>query len=300
MSLLINVLRPASQPLHKLDRCQPQVSKTSCTCLIEPLLDDATCNAAQLACSQCAGYPVHSAEPEATPTALAASAAAVSGPASARSAQHDKLQAVLAQARAIRGQDKPQASVTSNPQSVSHAIKTMPKKPTGTGTGAAAQSFMHDRTNRLQPHAKLSSSMSGRSSKGQPASAKPQRDETAPLKHHKPPQQHPLSTSMPDRDTTAATQTQVQQQLLQHTGSLASQSVPAESAQSHSMESQWAQTMPLQLPTYFRKAMNAFRYIHCSRQHAGKGHIACLTLLCVFHDGPQLKHAQACYDHCHV
>ncbi len=153
---------------------------------------------------------------------------------------------------------------------MSHVGKTMPRRATGTGTGAAAQGCasrsMPDRTNRLQPHAKLSSSMSGRSSRGEPASAKPQRDDTALSKHHKLPQQHPPSTSMPDRATTAATQTQVQQQLLQHklvSGSSASQSAPAESAQSHSMESQWAQTMPLQLPAYFRKALNAFRYIHC-------------------------------------
>jgi hypothetical protein len=145
----------------------------------------------------------------------------------------------------------------------------MPKKSTGTGTGAAAQSFMHDRTNRLQPHAKLSSSMSGRSSRGEPVSAKPQRDDTVLSKHHKPPQQHPPSSSTPDRDTAAASPMEVQQQLLQHkllSGSSASQSAPAESAQSHSVESHWAQTLPLQLPAYFRKALNAFRYIQCRKK----------------------------------
>ncbi|KAL0049516.1 hypothetical protein WJX82_003996 [Trebouxia sp. C0006] len=127
------------------------------------------------------GNPVHSAEAEESPTPVAASATDLSGPASARSTQHDKLQAVLAQARAIRGQDKPQASIGSNPQ--------------------------------------------------------------------------PIGTA-------AATSMEVQQQVLQHklgSGSSASQSAPAESAQSQSMESQWTQTMPLQLPAYFRKALNAFR-----------------------------------------
>ncbi len=283
MCLLINLMRPASQPFHKLGRCQPQVSISACTRVIEPLQDGAACNAAQVACSQCAGNPVHSAEAEESPTPVAASATDVSGPASARSTQHDKLQAVLAQARAIRGQDKPQASIGSNPQPMSHARKTMPKKTTGTGTGtgtatgtgtgAAAQRFVPDRTNRLQPHAKLSSSMSGRSSRGEPASAQPKRDNTTLSKHHKPPEQHPPSSSLPHRETAAATSMEVQQQVLQHklgSGSSASQSAPAESAQSQSMESQWTQTMPLQLPAYFRKALNAFRYIPCLRQHAGR------------------------------
>ncbi|DBA90261.1 TPA: hypothetical protein ACH3X1_003554 [Trebouxia sp. C0004] len=218
-------------------------------------------------------YLVHRAEAEESPTPVAASAADLSGPASAQSAQHDKLQAVLAQARAIRGQDKPQASIASNPQSMSHVGKTMPRNPTGTGTGAAAQGCafrsMPDRTNRLQLHAKLSSGTSGRSSRGESVSAKPQRDDTALSKHHKPPKQHPPLNSMPDRETAAATPMQMQQQLLQHklvSGSSVLQSTPAELDQLHSMESKWAQTMPLQLPAYFRKALNAFRQPSSQRQ----------------------------------
>jgi len=142
--LLINVMHPACQPLHKLGRCRLQVSISACTCLIGPLHDEAACNVAQLACSQRAGYPVHSAEAEESP--VAASAADLSGPASAQSEQHNKLQAVLAQARAIRGQDKPQASIGSNPQPMSHARKTMPKKTTGTGTGTGTATFSHSHT----------------------------------------------------------------------------------------------------------------------------------------------------------
>ena len=263
--LLINVRHPACQPLHKLGRCRLLVIISACTCLIGPLHDEAACNVAQLACSQRAGYPVHSAEAEESP--VAASAADLSGPASAQSEQHNKLQAVLAQARAIRGQDKSQASTALISRSMSHVGKTTPRKPTGTGAAAqkCASRFMHDRTNRLQPHAKLSSNMSGRSSRGDPASAKPQRDDTALSKHHKPPQQQPALSSMSDRETAAAAQMQVQQQHKLVSGSSASQSAPAGSAQSHSMESQWAQTIPLQLPAYFRKALNAFRYIHCLR-----------------------------------
>ena len=291
MCVLINVMCPACQPLQKMGRCQPQVSISGCTRVSELLQGGAACDATQLACSQRAGYLVHSAEAEESPTTLAGSAADVSGPASAPSRQHDKLQAVLAQARAIRGQDKPQASTASNAQSVSRAKKTMPKEPTGTGigTGAAAQSFLHDRSNRLQPHAKLTSSTSGRSSRGEPVSAKLQRDDAAVSKQQKPPQPHPLSSSMPDRETAAATRMEVQQHLLQRklvSASSASQSAPAEAAQSHSMDSRWAQTMPLQLPAYFRKALNAFRYVPGLRQHAGKGeeHIACLMRLSVFQD----------------
>lgn len=196
---------------------------------------------------------------------------------SAPSTQHAKLQAVLAQARAIRGQDKPQPS-TAKPHSVSQAGKAKPgsRRPSPNSTARVvsgqrnSSSSMHDRTNKPQAGSQASSSMSSRASKPGLVSTKPQVDASAhpsiPM-HHKQVHQQVPAKAMPERDTASLAQLpemQVQQQQMQHgVGSHAPASLapsPAAADQSQGAAPQHAQTTPLQMPAHFRRALKAFRY----------------------------------------
>lgn len=213
---------------------------------------------------------VNSASPS---TAQAANPAAAEP--SAPSTQHDKLQAVLAQARAIRGQDKPQPSKS---QSMSQAGKAKPgsRRPSPNSTARAvsgrsnSSSSMHDRTNKPQTGSQVSSSTASRASKPGLVSTNSHVDATThPSKpmHHKQVYQQVPAKALPERVMRSPAQLpeeKVQQQQMQHgVGSHAPASLglpPAAADQSQGAPPQHAQTTPLQMPAHFRRALKAFRY----------------------------------------
>ncbi len=160
------------------------------------------------------------------------------------SAQHARLQAVLAQARAIRGLDNPQASVGTEPSPLSHAGKVPAagknQRPKATSLSQPAHMgssrSIHDRTNKPRILTKASPKGTGSSiSKSGTASTKPQTATT----HLRQPQQPQISCQA------------LEQELPQRD--------PVHVAQARDADTQPTQAIPLHMPAEFRRAMQAFR-----------------------------------------
>lgn len=165
-------------------------------------------------------------------------------------AQHDKLQAVLAKARAIRGQDQPAVAAATKPLSQSGKASSTsrkqisPAKATAGHLHANSASSVHNKFNKSgEPKSSRSNSskQASRSVKQPSFAARP-----TPV-HQKQPQHHTPKGQLSQREAAAAVQSDR----------------PPESSnrQSHSSDrqSQPRQAMPLHLPADFQKALNALR-----------------------------------------